>query len=84
MKGGTSALLSLVAGKEKAGGGSSAMSAEDEADAGAAYSKGEEYGAGDASFDAFAAAMSKGDNAKAKAALKKYIKTCMSESTEEE
>lgn len=75
-KGGNDALLALVVGDKKSGGGGAAMSSEEEAEAAGAYSK-TDYDAGDASFDAFAAALSKGDNAKAKKALKQYIHSCI-------
>jgi hypothetical protein len=77
---GDGALLALLT--KKPGGGESGMSAEDEAEAGAKYSK-VDYDAGDASFESFAAALKKGDLRSAKASLKTFIASCGSSNEEE-
>ncbi len=81
-KGGSDALLALVTSKPKAaGGGGAALSTEEEDEAAGEYSK-TDYSAGDASFDAFCAALGLKPSPKAKKALKQYIHSCLE--TEEE
>lgn len=72
------ALLALLAeGKPKkvSPGGLSGMSSDEEDEAGESYAR--DVNAGDAAFDAFAAAFKAGNMPKAKMALKRYVHACM-------